>query len=587
MAHKQKKSSGTKAATNRKHISLKPIGDLPQTFWQRHEAILVTIAAMVLCAALAFHGLGNHAFWDDEADTAIFARNLLNTGTLTGWDGQNLMGYRFGGLLNENLVNRYTPPVQYYVAAASMAIFGESTVGGRMLFVIFGLATLPWLTIFVRRLGNGFFPAWLPAVLLALSPAWLLYIRNCRYYSIGAFFSLMLLACFVAPLATRRQQLVAAVLAAVATAGLMGTHYINAAFIFAVLPLLLLLKHLRCRSRFVLLFLIGLIAAVIGIIIMIYANPLEAKVILEDNTPRTLRLAKLLWWHLRDMAIFEHVPVLLAFALPLPFLIKRLSPQKPLVTIAMVLIAIFCLSAVVTALVSPQSVLSPVADMRYMVPLIPLGSLFAAMILFIIWQLSRFVALTVALILVFSNLLFLGHLDKNRGLGLAPRGVSSTLVDYIGETFNDYETSTETMIRLLKDKPDGSVILISPSYMAYPTMFYLPKLHYTCQLDAQKAIRPDLAAMLPLYVFGEKAKLDYALIISRKGTPDSGNLNIAFDKRKFEFGMYTKKDMIKIFPIDRSRPEIGWHSFSVEEFRHADKQYLSVLKFHRKNEKIR
>jgi len=182
-------------------------------------------------------------------------------------------------------------------------------------------------------------------------------------------------------------------------------------------------------------------------------------------------------------------------------------------------------------------------------------------------------------LIYFSNLLFLGHLDKNRKFGLNPRGVSSTLVDYISETFNDYETSTETMIRLLKDKPDGSVILVYPPFMTYPPMFYLPRLHYTCQIDAQKAIRPDLAAMLPPYIFCEKAKIDYALIISRKGMPDSGNLNISYRKR-LEFGTYTKEDMIEIFPWDGSRPEIGWHSFSGEEFRDAYKQPLSVLNFH-------
>jgi hypothetical protein len=111
-------------------------------------------------------------------------------------------------------------------------------------------------------------------------------------------------------------------------------------------------------------------------------------------------------------------------------------------------------------------------------------------------------------------------------------------------------------------------------------MFYLPRLHYACQIDAQKAIRPDLAAMLPPYIFGEKAKLDYALIISRNGMPDSGNLNIFYNKR-FEFGTYTKEDMIKFFPWDGSRPEIGWHSFSVEDFSDAYKQPLSVLNFHR------
>ena len=580
MTYKQNKSPEKKIAKNQKSLSAKLIDELPQPFWQRHSDVFITIVAMVLCAGLAFHGLGNHAFWTDEANTAIFARNLLNSGTLTGWDGQNLVGFMFGAELDENLVNIYIPPAQYYVAAASLAIFGQSTIGGRILFVIFGLATLPWLTLFARRLGNGLFPAWLPAILLALSPAWLLYIRNCRYYSVGAFFSLMLLACFVAPLYTRRQQLVAAVLAAVATTGLIATHYTNAAFIITALPLLLLLKHLRCRSRVILLLLIGLIAAAIGIIVLIYANPLGSKFTEQDNTPHALRLAKLLWYHLRDMALFEHVPVLLALVLPLPFLIKRLEPQKPLVAIGIVLIAIFGLSAVITALVSPQSVqLCHEAFMRHMVPLIPLGSLFAALTLFILWQLAQLIALTVAILLVFSNLLFLGNLDKNRGLGLAPRGVSSTLVDYISETFNDYKTNTETIIRILKDKPEGSVILVIPTYMMYTPMFYLPKLHYTCQIDAQKGIRPDLAAMLPPYVFGEKAKLDYALIIRNEGIPDSGNLNLYDQKRNFKFDTYTKEDMIKIYPFDCSRPEIGWHAFSVEEYRDDYKQHLFVLNF--------
>jgi hypothetical protein len=272
--------------------------------------------------------------------------------------------------------------------------------------------------------------------------------------------------------------------------------------------------------------------------------------------------------------------VLLALVLPLPFLIKRLGPQKPLVAIGIVLIAIFGLSAVITALVSPQSVqLCHEAFMRHMVPLIPLGSLFAALTLFILWQLAQLIALTVAILLVFSNLLFLGNLDKNRGLGLAPRGVSSTLVDYISETFNDYKTNTETIIRILKDKPEGSVILVIPTYMMYTPMFYLPKLHYTCQIDAQKGIRPDLAAMLPPYVFGEKAKLDYALIIRNEGIPDSGNLNLYDQKRNFKFDTYTKEDMIKIYPFDCSRPEIGWHAFSVEEYRDDYKQHLFVLNF--------
>ena len=55
---------------------------------------LPVAAAVLVCGALAAVGLGDDAFWDDEANTAIFARNLLATGELSGWDGTNLIGYR-------------------------------------------------------------------------------------------------------------------------------------------------------------------------------------------------------------------------------------------------------------------------------------------------------------------------------------------------------------------------------------------------------------------------------------------------------------------------------------------------------------
>jgi len=45
---------------------------------------VILCAAALLCAVfLGAWGFTNHAFWDDEAGTALFARNLLATGELT------------------------------------------------------------------------------------------------------------------------------------------------------------------------------------------------------------------------------------------------------------------------------------------------------------------------------------------------------------------------------------------------------------------------------------------------------------------------------------------------------------------------
>ncbi len=190
---------------------------------------IVTFAAILFAAVLAFHGLTNHLFWDDEANTALFGRNLLKTGNLTAWDGRNLIGYRGGAELDENLVNIYMPPLQYYVAAAGLYLFGESTFGGRVLFVIAGLAGIAVLAVFMRHLAPHDFPWWLPSFFLGATPAYLLYIRNCRYYSLGVLFTLMLLAALTSSLVTRRAWIMGWVLGLGSTVALIFTNYINAA----------------------------------------------------------------------------------------------------------------------------------------------------------------------------------------------------------------------------------------------------------------------------------------------------------------------------------------------------------------------
>ena len=59
--------------------------------------------AIAVAGVLAFTGITANKFWDDEANTAIFAQNLLDTGQLSAWNGTNLIGYRDGAELDENL----------------------------------------------------------------------------------------------------------------------------------------------------------------------------------------------------------------------------------------------------------------------------------------------------------------------------------------------------------------------------------------------------------------------------------------------------------------------------------------------------
>ena len=99
----------------------------------------VVLYLTLLTGLLAFWGLGNNDFWDDEAFTAVYGRNLIKTGTLIGWDGRNLMDYGMMGFVNEDMIKTFAPHLQYLVAGVSLKIFGDSTAGGRTLFVLIGL----------------------------------------------------------------------------------------------------------------------------------------------------------------------------------------------------------------------------------------------------------------------------------------------------------------------------------------------------------------------------------------------------------------------------------------------------------------
>jgi len=534
---------------------------------------IMVFVAILVAAALAFHGLTNHLFWDDEANTAIFGRNLLKTGKLTAWDGRNLMGYRGGAELDEDLVNVYMPPMQYYVAAVGLSLFGESTFGGRALFVIAGLAGIALLAVLMRHLAPHDFPWWLPSLLLAVTPAYLLYIRNCRYYSLGVFFTLTLLAACSGPLNNNRRAWITGwALGLGSTVALVLTNYINAAAAFSFLPVLLLWAGMRTRRHLVLQGAIYATAGLCGLWVYLYHNPLAAEVASSDPTPAFERFLILLWWHAKGLATFEFVPVLLIPVLTLPFLLKRLSSLRSLAGIGAALVAMLAISCLVTAFFSPQPLPDAVlADMRYQVPLIAIGAGVGGITIFILFRTFKPLGLVCAAILVLTNILQLGFLAERSSM-LKPRKAACTLCQYVWENTMDYKTSTETIIDWLARVPEGRVVYISPEPTVYAPMFYLPKLLYAGQLTRTDRVRTDLVFRLPEYLFVEPATFDLALIRGRPPKVRDGSLHDAHGKKIHVKKGYKIIDYLPVFHKDCSRPEIPWHAFSPKEFEGASKK---------------
>ena len=112
------------------------------------------LGVTLLIIYLAFKGLDNNYFRDDESETAIFAKNFLNYRTLTAWDGNNLLAYRNGAFINDDFTS-LEPHLRYYITSISFAFFDKTTFYARLPFVIIGLFSLLFLYFILKdELGD-------------------------------------------------------------------------------------------------------------------------------------------------------------------------------------------------------------------------------------------------------------------------------------------------------------------------------------------------------------------------------------------------------------------------------------------------
>jgi len=497
----------------------------------RRFGVGAVVLAMLVTAVLAGTRLDNHPFWDDEANTAIYGRNLIETGQMTAWDGRNLVGYAYGGALGEDLGPELrVPGLPACLAALGMLLFGQNTFGGRIMFVIAGIASVGLLAVWMRRHFGRRFAWWLPPLLLALSPAFLLYIRNCRYYAPGVMLTLLVWV-FWAPGSSRRtaartrlfdgQSVLRYAGGAAATVLLLLTHYLNAAAALVTLPMFFLDRRYRQPRQYVLLGVIAAAAIVCGTWILITANPLAADysaaggdLFQPPEYPGWWpHFYKHLGYLLRDLGTHEFLPWCLVAVLILPWLPVGLRRFRPLALRGWILVAVVLVYVVLAAAVTPSDMgKGRFAEMRYVVPLIAPGSVLAAIALVILRAGARWLAAAGLLLLVTTNVLHLGFL-ADRLDGASPWW-PPMLYHYVREIRNDYRTGNEAMIELLGKLPEGTTVRVWPSHMVYPPMFYVPKLHYCDQLTRRKKIREDLRAELAGrdYLFKKSSRPDVVLV---------------------------------------------------------------------------
>ena len=153
----------------------------PNYLW---PSIILIVSALVFLP-----NLGRHFLWQDEAQTALISKSILANGIPYCHDDKNSFSQEFGAESGTGGIYKWHPWFPFYIHAAFFQLFGQSDFAARLPGALFGIGTVLLCFFTVRSTGWKTRTSILAAGILILIIPFLLLSRQCRYYSMAAFFS--------------------------------------------------------------------------------------------------------------------------------------------------------------------------------------------------------------------------------------------------------------------------------------------------------------------------------------------------------------------------------------------------------------
>lgn len=157
---------------------------------------LPLLAIALVAVILIFPNLASQVLWQDEAETASIARTIFQYGIPKAYDGKNFFSQNAGADYTDDYVWKWHPWLPFYILAASFKVAGETTFAARFPFALFGVGTVLLTYVVGRTIFLNKRLALVASLLLLLSVPFLLLSRQCRWYTLAMFFSMLSLLAY-------------------------------------------------------------------------------------------------------------------------------------------------------------------------------------------------------------------------------------------------------------------------------------------------------------------------------------------------------------------------------------------------------
>lgn len=445
------------------------------------RTILSFAIGLFAIVGLLLWNLGAYGLWDDEANTALFALGVWKTGDTTAWDGSNIVAYR-NGLELSGIKNRAYPPLQYFVAAPFLGLFGRNAWAARIPFALAALVAFAFWARWLLRERLSAVELAIHATLVLGNVSLFLYSRQSRYYALAWGLTFVWAYLYV----NGRHSKAGGWFFCITGVVLLAAHYLSYAAAVACLAVDYLLFEFRKREEswkgvatFAMTQAVGL-----GLIVGVFF-PFGRKV--TPYVPQSWWADKLrlFWWNIRDLNACEFfwLPMLLAAGV-----VAIVFRDRRLLRAVIALITY----AFAVSVLSPQPVgWAVVSDIRYMVSAIPLCIFISARSLTTSLRLSKPSKLSGALGLGIAGVLSFWtwpYAVVQELIGAPTRiELRSTLVEWLGELRNPQRSAYKEVSEYLsRNIRPSSLAYVLPEFATYPLMFHAPSLRYMWQFSDDK-----------------------------------------------------------------------------------------------------